>query len=39
MATDSISGGNITHARSLQYEQEVVAFNYNTTFCIERIKL
>ena len=33
MATDSIiyiSGGTKSHARRVQYQQEVVVFNYNT---------
>ena len=32
MATNSISGGNKSHARTVT-SQEVVAFNYTTTLC------
>ena len=37
MATDSISGGNKSHARRVQYQQEVVSFNYNITLCVNKI--
>ena len=37
MATDHISWGNKFHARRVQYQQEVVAVNYNTALCSNRI--
>ena len=36
MAMDSISGGNKSHARRLQCQQEFVALSYNTTLCMKR---
>ena len=38
MATDSIGGGNKSHARRV-ISQKVVAFNYNTTLCTNRITM